>query len=57
MREDVQREVAALWEQVNTDNLEALSNIESYRAEFLGLSALALRVSTTSVEVDAERGL
>ena len=24
MREDVQREVAALWEQVNTDNLESL---------------------------------
>ena len=47
MREDVQREVAALWEQVNTENLESLSDIESYRSEFLGFSALALRALTT----------
>jgi len=37
MREDVQREVEALWQQVNTDNLPRLSDIEGYRADFLRL--------------------
>ena len=57
MREDVQREVAALWEQVNTDNLESLSDIESYRAEFLGLFGFGFAGVDYSAEVDAERGL
>ena len=57
MREDVQREVAALWEQVNTDNLESLSDIESYRAEFLGLFGFGLAGVDYSADVDPERGL
>jgi len=42
MRDDVQREVAALWERVNTDNLALLSDIEGYRADFLKLFGFGL---------------
>lgn len=57
MREDVQREVAALWEQVNTDNLEALSDIESYRTEFLGLFGFGFAGIDYAAEVNADRPL
>lgn len=35
MRPDVQREVADLWQQVSEDNLETISDIKGFRAEFL----------------------
>ena len=57
MREDVQGEVAALWEQVNTDNLAALSDIESYRTEFLGLFGFGLAGIDYAAEVDPDRPL
>ena len=57
MREDVQGEVATLWEQVNTDNLAALSDIESYRAEFLGLFGFGLAGINYAAEVDPDRPL
>ena len=57
MREDVQRDVAALWEQVNTENLKALSDIESYRAEFLGLFGFGFADVDYAADVDPERGL
>lgn len=57
MRADVQRAVAALWEQVNTDNLAALSDIESYRTEFLGLFGFGWAGIDYAAEVEAERGL
>lgn len=37
MRDDVQQEVKQLWQQVNTDNLEAISDIQGYRDEFYKL--------------------
>lgn len=37
MREDVQAEVAALWEKVTTENLEDISDIKGYRDEFFHL--------------------
>ena len=37
MREDVQKEVAELWEQLNTDTLEKISDIEGFRKEFFNL--------------------
>lgn len=37
MREDVQREVDQLWQQVSTDNLEQISDIAGYREEFFKL--------------------
>jgi enoyl-[acyl-carrier protein] reductase/trans-2-enoyl-CoA reductase (NAD+) len=35
MRPDVQEEVARLWEQVNTENLDHLSDIAGFREEYL----------------------
>ncbi|MFD2967183.1 enoyl-ACP reductase FabV [Sphingobacterium bambusae] len=37
MREDVQAEVAALWEQATTENLEDISDIAGYRNDFFNL--------------------
>lgn len=37
MREDVQAEVAELWEKVTSDNIDQLSDIEGYRGEFFQL--------------------
>lgn len=37
MREDVQAEVAELWEKVTSDNIDQLSDIEGYRDEFFQL--------------------
>jgi len=37
MREDVQAEVAALWEKATTENLAEISDIEGYRNEFFNL--------------------
>jgi len=37
MREDVQAEVAALWEKTTTENLEEISDIKGYRDEFFHL--------------------
>lgn len=42
MREDIQKEVAALWPQVTTENLPTLSDISGYRAEFLRLFGFGL---------------
>ncbi len=35
MRPDVQQEVADLWQQVSAENLESISDIKGFRAEFL----------------------
>ncbi|MBD1432661.1 trans-2-enoyl-CoA reductase family protein [Sphingobacterium sp. DN00404] len=37
MREDVQAEVAKLWEQITTENLEQISDIAGYRNDFFNL--------------------
>lgn len=37
MREDVQAEVAKLWEQASTENLEEISDIAGYRNDFFNL--------------------
>lgn len=37
MRDDVQQEVSNLWEEVNTENINAISDIEGYREEFFKL--------------------
>lgn len=42
MREDIQAEVAALWEKVSTENLADISDIAGYRAEFLKLFGFGL---------------
>ncbi len=35
MRPDVQREVAALWNEINQENIEELTDIRGLREEFL----------------------
>ncbi|MDR2221731.1 MAG: trans-2-enoyl-CoA reductase family protein [Flavobacteriaceae bacterium] len=37
MREDVQAEVAKLWNEVTTDNIEAISDLAGYRKDFFNL--------------------
>lgn len=42
MRPDVQAEVAAIWPQATTENLDALTDIAGYRTEFLKLFGFGL---------------
>jgi enoyl-[acyl-carrier protein] reductase/trans-2-enoyl-CoA reductase (NAD+) len=37
LREDVQEEVAKLWDEITTDNIERLSDLDGYRREFFQL--------------------
>ncbi|MDH6601249.1 trans-2-enoyl-CoA reductase [Myroides gitamensis] len=37
MREDVQAEVAKLWEQINSENINEISDLEGYRKDFFNL--------------------
>ncbi len=51
---DTQAEVFALWPQVSTDNIEALSDIEGYRHEFRRLFGFELQGVDYKAEVDPE---
>ena len=57
MREDVQAAVAALWSSVNTETLEAVSDITSYREDFLGLFGFGFDGSDYDVDVNPDRPL
>lgn len=52
MREDVQREVAALWPTVTTENLPSLSDIQGYRQEFLRLFGFGMPGVDYEQEID-----
>jgi enoyl-[acyl-carrier protein] reductase/trans-2-enoyl-CoA reductase (NAD+) len=52
MRPDVQAEVAALWPQVNTENLAALTDIAGYRTEFLKLFGFGLPGIDYDADID-----
>ena len=52
MREDVQAEVAALWEKVSTENLAEIGDIVGYRAEFLRLFGFGLEGINYEAETD-----
>ncbi len=52
MREDIQAEVASLWEKVSTENLADISDIAGYRAEFLKL--FGFRLEGIDYEAEAE---
>ncbi|QBQ41985.1 enoyl-ACP reductase FabV [Sphingobacterium psychroaquaticum] len=51
MREDVQAEVAALWEKITTENLEEISDIEGYRNDFFHL--FGFNFDTVNYEADS----
>ncbi|GGH13607.1 trans-2-enoyl-CoA reductase family protein [Sphingobacterium alkalisoli] len=50
MRSDVQEEVAKLWEQATTENLEEISDIKGYRKDFFNL--FGFNLDTIDYEVD-----
>jgi enoyl-[acyl-carrier protein] reductase/trans-2-enoyl-CoA reductase (NAD+) len=52
MQPDVQAAVAALWPQVNTENLAALTDIAGYREEFLKLFGFGLPGINYDAEID-----
>jgi len=53
MREDVQQEVAKLWDKVNSDNLADISDIEGYRKDFLKLFGFGIAGVDYEAEVEA----
>lgn len=52
MKPDIQKEVAAIWPQVTTENLEQVSDIAGYRAEFLRLFGFGLEGVNYEAESD-----
>ncbi|MEY4484249.1 MAG: hypothetical protein RL693_1701 [Verrucomicrobiota bacterium] len=52
MEPDVQAAVAALWPQVNTENLAALTDIAGYREEFLKLFGFGLPGINYDADID-----
>lgn len=53
MEADVQAEVAALWDQVNTENLRELADIEDYDSSFLRLFGFGLDGIDYQAETDS----
>jgi enoyl-[acyl-carrier protein] reductase/trans-2-enoyl-CoA reductase (NAD+) len=52
MREDVQNEVSRRWQQISTDNLANISDIEGYRQEFYKLFGFGIQSVNYQKEVD-----
>ncbi len=57
MREDVQKEVADLWGQVNSENVSELSDIEGFREDYLKLHGFAIDGIDYDKEVDLSANL
>lgn len=52
MRDDVQNEVAQLWQEVNTENLENVSDIQGYRSDFYKLFGFGINGVDYDQDVD-----
>lgn len=52
MRDDVQNEVAQLWQQVSSENLEKISDIQGYRSDFYRLFGFGLNGVDYNQDVD-----
>jgi enoyl-[acyl-carrier protein] reductase/trans-2-enoyl-CoA reductase (NAD+) len=52
MKPDIQAEIARIWPQVDTENLEALTDIAGYRAEFLKLFGFGLAGIDYNAEIE-----
>jgi enoyl-[acyl-carrier protein] reductase/trans-2-enoyl-CoA reductase (NAD+) len=52
MREDVQSQISNLWNEVTTENLETLTDIEGYREDFLNLFGFGVDEVDYDAEVD-----
>ena len=57
LRDDVQSRVAALWESVTTENLEAIAGLQNYREEFLKLFGFGLPEVDYAADVDPDQPL
>jgi enoyl-[acyl-carrier protein] reductase/trans-2-enoyl-CoA reductase (NAD+) len=54
LREDVQAEVTQLWEQITTENINELADLEGYRREFFQLFGFEMQGVDYDVDVDPE---
>ena len=52
MRDDVQNEVAQLWQQVNSENLESISDIRGYRGDFYRLFGFGVNGVDYNKDID-----
>lgn len=52
MRNDIQERVASLWGQIESENLDSLSDIEGYRSEFMKLFGFELKGVDYEANVD-----
>lgn len=52
MKADVQKEVAALWEKVNSENIDAISDIKGYREEFFKLFGFGIEGIDYDADID-----
>lgn len=52
LRSDVQEEVIELWQQVQTENLEQISDIDGYRKDFYQLFGFAVDQIDYAVDID-----
>jgi enoyl-[acyl-carrier protein] reductase/trans-2-enoyl-CoA reductase (NAD+) len=52
MADDVQAKVSDLWAQVDTDNLNAIGDLQGYKAEFVGLFGFGLDNVDYTAEAD-----
>ena len=57
MREDVQAEVAELWEKVNSENIRSLSDVDGYKRDFFNLFGFACPGIDYDQEVEIEKAI
>ena len=55
MLPEVQKEVQAIWEQINTDNLRQLSNFDGYQENFLQLFGFECVGINYDADVEVQR--
>jgi enoyl-[acyl-carrier protein] reductase/trans-2-enoyl-CoA reductase (NAD+) len=55
MREDVQQEVAKLWEGVNSRNLRTISDLDGYKQDFFSLFGFGCPGIDYEQEVEIEK--
>ncbi len=56
-REDVQSRISSLWESATTENLEAISDLQGYRKEFLKLFGFGLPEVDYATDVNPDQPL
>lgn len=57
MREDVQREVAEIWERISSENIDELSDLEGYRKEFFQLFGFKMDGVDYEADADPQTGM